>query len=353
MKRSLFTVSAITLSLLTGCQQEQQSQTEPHLYVSTFSVDVPVKSQYRTFIGQVVPAEQTPIAFRRAGEIQHVLVKAGDEIKQGQMIAKLDDSKEKQALNDAEAQYTLAIRQLKRGEELHTREMISKAELDELTANRQLAEANFYNAKNQVSYTRLYAPFSGTVSDVFKERFERIAVGEPVLNLYENDKVYVRIQLSDNVLAMVNPNSQSMSYQPKARFSGVERVFALNYLEHTSEPDARSQTYEMYLTMPQPEEKILPGTSVSVTVDMLEAGIAAIDGYQVPMTALQAGDLAGEFFVWKVNDERVSKVAVAIDQVNGTGAIINSGIAEGDVLVNSNLRKLREGKKVDVAEHKQ
>ncbi|HCG8478156.1 TPA: multidrug efflux RND transporter periplasmic adaptor subunit VmeU [Vibrio parahaemolyticus] len=353
MKHSLFAVSAIALAVLTGCQSDSQNVSEQALYVSTISVDAPVKSQYRAFKGLVVPAEQTPMAFRRAGEIQHVLVKAGDVVKEGQMIAKLDDSKEKQAVNDAEAQYTLAIRQLKRGEELHGRQMISKAELDELTANKELAEANFYNATNQLNYTRLFAPFAGKVSDVFKERFERVAIGEPVLNLYQNDVVYVRIELSDNVLAMVNPNAQNMSYKPRATFSGIPTTYALDYLEHTSEPNSETQTYEMYLTMPQPEQEILPGTSVSVMVDMIKAGITSIDGYNIPMTALQAGNEDNEFFVWKINSDAVTKVPVAISQVNGEGAIVSSGITQGDVLVNSNLRKLREGKHVDVVEKEQ
>ncbi|MCE9846105.1 efflux RND transporter periplasmic adaptor subunit [Vibrio alginolyticus] len=353
MKRSLLTISAIALAVLTGCKNENQAVVEQPLFVSTISVDAPVQSQYRAFKGIVVPAEQTPMAFRRAGEIQHVLVKAGDVVKQGQMIAKLDDSKEKQAVNDAEAQYTLAIRQLKRGEDLHARQMISKAELDELTANKELAEANFYNATNQLNYTRLFAPFAGKVSDVFKERFERVAVGEPVLNLYQNDLVYVRIELSDNVLAMVDPNSDNMSYKPRATFSGISDTFALDYLEHTSEPNSETQTYEMYLTMPQPKAEILPGTSVSVLVDMVKAGITSIDGYSIPVTALQAGSEENEFFVWKKEGDVVTQVPVMISQVNGNGAIVSSGVKEGDVLINSNLRKLREGKHVDVVENKQ
>ena len=353
MKRSLFTISAIALAVLTGCKNENQAIVEQPLFVSTISVDAPVQSQHRAFKGIVVPAEQTPMAFRRAGEVQHVLVKAGDVVKQGQMIEKLDDSKEKQAVNDAEAQYTLAIRQLKRGEDLHARQMISKAELDELTANKELAEATFYNATNQLNYTRLFAPFAGKVSDVFKERFERVAIGEPVLNLYQNDLVYVRIELSDNVLAMVDPNSDSMSYKPRATFSGIDGRFALDYLEHTSEPNAETQTYEMYLTMPQPKTEILPGTSVSVLVDMVKAGITSIDGYSVPVTALQAGSEGNEFFVWKKEGDIVTRVPVMISQVNGNGAIVSSGVSQGDILINSNLRKLREGKHVDVVENNQ
>ncbi|OEA66536.1 hypothetical protein BBM67_22370 [Vibrio parahaemolyticus] len=57
MKHSLFAVSAIALAVLTGCQSDSQNVAEQPLYVSTISVDAPVKSQYRAFKGLVVPAE--------------------------------------------------------------------------------------------------------------------------------------------------------------------------------------------------------------------------------------------------------------------------------------------------------
>lgn len=350
MKRLWFTLLAISLTLVSGCQSEHQEKPAQPLYVSTVTVDAPVNSQYRAFNGIAVPAEQTPIAFRRAGEIQDVFVKAGEVVKQGQMLAKLDDSKERQAVNDAKAQFTLAVRQLKRGEELYERKMVSKAELDELIASKELAEAKFHSTTNQLNYTSLLAPFSGKVSDVFKERFERAAAGEPVLNLYQNEQVYVRIELSDNVLAQVNPNKQNMSYRPSATFSGDTNTYSLAYLEHTSEPNSETQTYELYLTMPQPEEEILPGTSVNVMIDMLQAGTRSINGYNVPVTSLQAGSKSNEFSVWKLQGDTVTKVPVRISQVNGEGAVLTSGITQGDVLVNSNLRKLREGKHVEVME---
>lgn len=51
-----------------------------------------------------------------------------------------------------------------------------------------------------------------------------------------------------------------------------------------------------------------------------------------------------------MKDGNVTKVPVAVSQVNGQGAIVSSGVSSGDVLVNSNLRKLREGKHVEVVE---
>lgn len=55
MKRPLLLLSAIALAVLTGCDSQPQSFNEPPLYVSTVSVDAPVKSQYRTFKGKLCP----------------------------------------------------------------------------------------------------------------------------------------------------------------------------------------------------------------------------------------------------------------------------------------------------------
>ena len=353
MKRSLYSLLVLSLFMLTGCQEEKVTETSEPLYISGFTVGTPVTQQFRSFKGQVVPAEQTPIAFRVTGEIQEVLVKAGDVVKQGELIAKLEDSKVKQAVNDAKSQYSLASKQYQRGKELNRRAMISKAELDELFANRELAQATYRSAKNHLTYTHLVAPFNGKVLDVYKEQFERAAAGEPILSLYQNDKVYVRIDLSDNVLAMINPETNRDSYYPVTTFVGLSDSYSMEYLEHTSEPNAQTQTYEMYLTMPQPSTEILPGTSATVNVDMVEAGITSIDGYHVPVTVLQAGQKAGLFYVWIIRDGQAVKVPVTIRQINGEGAIVASGITQGDVLANSSLRKLREGKKVTLVENQQ
>nr|WP_158118380.1 efflux RND transporter periplasmic adaptor subunit [Vibrio cidicii] len=353
MKKSLVTLTLLSVLGLAGCQEQVSDQQSDLLTVSTYQVGTPVKTQYRVFKGQVVAAEQTPIAFRTSGEILQVLVRAGDRVKQGQLLVKLDDSKQKQVLEDTKAKHALALKQHERGKELFERAMISQAELDELMANRQLANAEYQLAKNQMEYTRLLAPFTGTVTDVFKERYERPELGEPILSLYQDDKVYVQIELSDNVLAKVNPDRQLVTYQPKARFSGVEGEFSVHYLEYTSEPDPQSRSYTMWLAMDQISPPILPGTSASIGVDMQAAGITSVDGYQLPMTSLDAGRESGEFFVWKLYQGQVTRVAVKVSQINGQGAIISSGITSGDVVVNSNLRKLREGKTVKMVESNQ
>ena len=98
--------------------------------------------------------------------------------------------------------------------------MLSQSEHDQLIANYKLASANLASAERKLSYTKLLAPFAGTVSNVDKQRFENATPGETLLSLYQNDKVYVRIQVSDSILASISPNMRSNSYGPKATFGG-------------------------------------------------------------------------------------------------------------------------------------
>lgn len=339
----------LALTGLQGCSEEEVSTLPSVLQVSTMTVAAPLESQFRSFNGQVVATELTSLAFRIEGEIKQVLVQPGQFVKKGQIIASLDDEKAKQTLKDATAQLNLAVRQLKRGNDLYHTDMVSKAELDELTANYKLMAANLKAAEMTIKYTQLRAPFDGFVSDVPKDNFENTAAGDVVATLYQSDTVYVRIQVSDSVLAMLNPEVNAQRYQPSVRFSGVDKTYPMDYLEHTSELHPQSQTYEFWLTMPQVEPMLMPGTSATVTVDMMKAGLSTVQGYQLPMTALDAGRSQGEFFVWKVVDNEVQKTQISVEETTSQGVIVVSGLSQGDVVVTSNLRKLRQGMEIQGA----
>ncbi|ASI91630.1 efflux RND transporter periplasmic adaptor subunit [Vibrio mediterranei] len=345
MKKSILALGLAALTLQ-GCYSDITVRERAPLQVETIEVQKPVEQQYREFRGQVVTAEQTNLAFRIQGEISHLLVKSGQSVKKGQVVAKLDDQKLQQQYRDAQAQFELATKQLRRGAELYSRDMISSSELDELTSNKQLAKAQYQNIQHQIQYTNLKAPFAGVVASVDKERFENVGAGETVVSIYQDDKVYVKISLSDYILASITPQAQKNAYQPRAYFSGVDQSYSMKYLEHSSEPDSQSRAYELWLQMPQPTEKILPGTSVAVNVDMVAAGLSSIQGYQLPMTVLEAGTKQGEFFVWKHAEGVVTKTPVHVDQINSFGVIVDTGVTQGDVLVSSNLRKLRDGEEV-------
>ncbi|MEZ8824757.1 efflux RND transporter periplasmic adaptor subunit [Vibrio sp. 10N.261.55.A7] len=336
----------IVALLLQACKPETEHRTQPSLMVDTVTVGEPIVSQYRNFNGQTVAAELTPLSFQIEGEISSLLVQEGQSVRKGQTIAILDHTKQKQTLFDAQAKIELAIKQFSRGKELFAQEMISKAEYDELLANFKLAEANLGLAKSQMEYTRLVAPRDGVIGSVNKKIHENTAAGETVVTIYDSHQVYVKISLSDSVLATLDPNRNASAYKPIATFTGHDGEHSLGYLEHTNELHPETKTYELWMTMQQVEPPILPGTSVTVSVDMVRAGLNNVQGFHLPMTSIDTGVSSGDFYVWKLSNGVAAKTNISINQITSSGAVVSTGVQTGDVVINSNLRKLREGMKV-------
>ncbi|KJY83974.1 membrane protein [Vibrio galatheae] len=347
--KSILVGTLSTLAIVACTPDNAHRETNP-IMVDTYLVAAAAESQFRSFNGQVMPAELTPLSFRLDGKLTSILVREGDNVTKGQVIATLDDSKAKQNLIDAQAKYELALKQVQRGRELRSSKMISRAELDELTANIQFAEANLGSAKARMNYVRLRAPFDGVISSVDKKKFENVSPAEQVVSIYQGNQVYVKIEVSDSVLAMLNLAKVGQNYQPVASFSGHSGSYPVAYYEHNSELHPQSQTYEVWLRMPQSQPPIVPGTSAKVSVDLVKAGLNTFQAYQVPMTAIDAGLHSQEFYVWKLEQGHAHRCSVVVDQITGNGALVGTGIEKGDVLINSNLRKLRDGMEIKGAE---
>jgi len=341
----------LLLGLLQGCLDAPVIKERKPLMVTTFTVQKPVDTQYRDFKGTVVAADLTPLSFRLEGELSAILVRNGQHVQQGELLAKLDDSKLRQQLADTQAQYELAVKQQQRAQELLNKKMASQSEFDEISTNRRIAQVNFAVAKNKLEYSNLVAPFSGYISDVPKQSFESVNPGETILTIYRDDVVRVRVEISNTVLASINPDINERNYKVQTTFSGDQRTHSLSYYQHSSEPAEGENAFKFWLEMPQVEPPILPGTSASMMVDLLEAGLLNITtGYVVPMTAIDAGSKEGEFYIWKLIDGKAHKQPVDITQINQDGAIISKGLHSGDLLVSSNLHRLRDKTVVATAE---
>ncbi|MEE1673203.1 efflux RND transporter periplasmic adaptor subunit [Agarivorans aestuarii] len=338
------TLLALTLtSLLTACSEPAETVSKPTLSVLTISITDSAAQPEREFNARVEPAELTPLSFRIAGELTNMSIKPGQHVQKGQLLAELDNRKLKQQVDDAQASFSLAERQLNRAEGLVGKSLLSQEEYDVLKANFQLAGVDYQLAKAQLKYSQLRAPFEGLIAEVPKQSFENVTPGETAVSIYQDHLVYVRLQLPDNLLAQIDPTERNYTYQPKAKYAGNDTLYPITFLEHTSEPNPETQAFEVWMSMPQVEPAILPGTSVTMFVDLEAAGLVGRSGYLLPMTALEAGNNNQQFYVWKVIEGLAQKVEVQVAQIHTEGVLVSEGLSQGDQIIVSSLAKLRNG----------
>lgn len=333
----------LAIWLIAGCSPQAPKSPPQALAVATITVAGEEQAPQRSFNGRVVAPDLTRMAFRIDGKLDQLLIRPGQRVEAGQLIATLVDRTQQQALTDAKAQFTLLERQLSRAQQLQRQGSVSDAELDELKANWRLARANLNAARARLDYTRLTAPFSGVVAEVHKEQFETLSPGEPVASLYRADRLDVQIPVPDSLLSQIDPNSPSIGYAPEARIEGFAEPIQMRYLEHTLELDPQTRAFQLWLSVPIESVDWRPGLPATVTVDMAKAGLTLPQGVRVPLSALSAGAQPGQFRAWKVVADKVEPVEVAVSAITQAGALVSHGLTPGDTLVVSGLSRLEAG----------
>ena len=91
-------------------------------------------------------------------------MREGQTVKAGELIAELDNTDHELRLKDRQATYELSRSQLERIKQLVDRQMVSRAEYEERQAQFNQAEAALNLARQDLTYTRITAPFAGVVA---------------------------------------------------------------------------------------------------------------------------------------------------------------------------------------------
>lgn len=113
--------------------------------------------------GVVKAAQQIELGFKTAGQIKQLCVDEGDYIREGQLIARLDDTDYQLQLAATESQYRQLSTEMTRLEELHRRNNITDNDYEKAVAGLEQLKAQLESNRNTVNYTQLHSPISGYI----------------------------------------------------------------------------------------------------------------------------------------------------------------------------------------------
>ncbi|WP_425331683.1 efflux RND transporter periplasmic adaptor subunit [Pseudoalteromonas viridis] len=340
------------LLLLSACQDAVQQTTTSQIIrpVKLHTVADPQAGQLRSFPAEVVANQGSYLAFRVNGELMEFPVLAGQEVKKGQLLAKLDPEDFELQYQQRKAQFELAVAQLNRIESLYEKSITSKAEYDQALANKQVAESAFKIAQTNLENSELRAPFDGTIAKVFVKNFENIVAKQNILRLETRDRMDVVIQVPEKLVARVN---KDLDYHPTVIFDGYpDKSYLLNIKEWDTQADPVTLTYKVVFSLPIPKDfNLLAGMTGHVYVDPSKITNQSNSAIIVPNEAVfseQTQETAGNHYVWVYNpdSQQVSKRAVQPGQLRQQGFEIQSGLKPGDIIVSAGVHHLKEGLKV-------
>ena len=354
----IFLVAFTALSLVSCGKEASEPPPPASRPVKLFTVGGGSKEAIRTFPGRVDATQRAELAFRVGGQLQELLIKEGDLVEEGQVLARLDPTDYKIVLEDRQANFDNAQRNFERGKELIVDGNISRLDYDTMEANYRTAAAALTAAQQDLEYTVLTAPFEGRIARRNVENFEEVLARQTVIWLQNINELDVIIDLPESVIRSVRGGARDEgnlrtsetagTVRAYAQFEGrSDRRFNLATKELATKADEQTQTFRATFTMDAPSEfNVLPGMTANVTIDL--TGVIDKDAVKwVPVRAVQA-DNGLEPRVWVLDPKTmtVNSRSVKVGRMSGRSIQVTDGLNGDEEIVSVGAPYLAEGMKV-------
>ncbi|UXI02283.1 efflux RND transporter periplasmic adaptor subunit [Photobacterium sp. TY1-4] len=328
-------VAALGSVWLFGCQESVTIPEPASRPVKLQAVSVGDTDTYRTFPARIEAGDKAVLTFRVSGQLETVAVRPGAVVRRGQALAKLKTDELEQLLEQARANHELASVQFKRDQQLRRTRVISELAYDESKAALSQATAALEQARANLGYATLLAPYDGSLSLSMVENYEYVAAKEPVMHIQSAGLINVTFQLPDHLLARYQSD---LDANPKVTFDTLpDQTFPARFKEIDTEADSKTSSYKVTLSMEKPVgHNLLPGMSGQVQISLPSGSSGAL-----PSRAIMHEGKSS--YVWRVDaDGVVSKVQVTLDAQRR----VISGLNDGDLIVTSGVEQLLEGQVV-------
>ncbi|HET7558166.1 MAG TPA: efflux RND transporter periplasmic adaptor subunit [Rhodanobacteraceae bacterium] len=329
--------------------------------------------------GYVVARREATVSAQITGTLTEVLVEEGEHVKKGQILARLDDSGYRAALDAAKAQYAAAQAQVgqaraqleqaqhdaKRLESVAARGLVSKQQAEQartqavtaqatlLAARKdaQAAAAQVASAQVNFDYCVVRAPFDGVITDKAAQVGEIVSpfsagggfTRTGVATIVDMDSLEVDVDVNEAYIGRVQPDmpvEAILDAYPDWRIPA--HVIAI-----IPSADRSKATVKVRIAFDQKDPRIIPEMGVRVSfLEKRAANAKPIAGVLVPKSAIVQRD--GHDVVFVIEGDHAKQTPVATGADFNDLKQVTSGLSAGAQVVSAPTAQLADGSKVKV-----
>ena len=273
-----------------------------------------------------------------AGEVREILVEEGDDVRSGQVLARLDGDRLRLELKQAEANLRKSQRDYQRNVDLKKKGLISVGDFEKIKYETEALEATYNLARLEYSYTEIRAPIDGVIAERFVKvgntidansvTFQVTSLEPLVTYLHVPEREYRRIDRGQAAMIEVD------ALQGKEFQAAVTRISPV--------VDPATGTFKITVEVSDSSRRLKPGMfgRVNIVYDMHAQAL------QVPRGAII--DEAGESSVFIVEDEIAVRRLITTGYANNGNVEILDGLTGSEKIVVVGQTGLKDGSKVSI-----
>lgn len=291
------------------------------------------------FPGRVEAGDSALLAFRVGGQIRDLKVRMSDSVEQGAVLAELDPTDYQLNVDARQAEFDLALLEAERASTLFTQKLISEDQYDTAQTVLATSRAKLQQAREQLSFCKLTAPFAGSIAFTYAMPSEVVGPQQPILTLQDTSTLDIHFNLPPRYQPLLEAEDRAAFTVTFELLPGVP--LEARSKEVSMQPDPDTNSYPMTLSVEAPANfSARPGMPVSVR---LHHPSLLRSRWVLPWEALF--DVSAETaHVWRIDPSSMTVHKTAIEL--GEGGVLLSGLKPGDRIVAAGVDRLGEGQRV-------
>lgn len=303
------------------------------LALAVLVLALPAHAQNKSFVAEArevsvtYPAEavveatrQTTVAAQLQGRVIDVRVDAGQSVRKGEVLMRIDAREAVEGSTAAQAQLAQAKANYERTKHLFAQKFVSAAALDKAEADLKAAQAAAAASGVTVSHADVTAPISGVVAQRHTELGEMASPGRPLVTIYEPKGLRVVASIPQYKLAEVRRAGKA-----RIEFPETGRWLDATRIEILPTADARSHTVMARLYLPDEAAGVVPGMAARAHFLSGSARKLTVP----PQAVIRRGEVTGVYVLDAQDTPRLRQVRIGEIQGNGEVEIL-AGLASGE-----------------------
>jgi RND family efflux transporter MFP subunit len=301
------------------------------------------------FPGTIAAGRRAELGFEVAGRIIELVVREGQEVDEGMVLARLDAADFQFQLDAELAKEAAAEAEYQRTLTLFKENVTSKQALETRKRDYDVAKTGAKLARKAFEDTALRAPFAGVVARVVSENFETVQAKQTILKLENSQTFEVTADIPEQDAARmeagVSLEERTRRTRPTVSINALDgREFDARLTEFATTADPNTRTFAATLSFPNPGDVSLASGMTANVRFHVSAERAAEAGILVPSVAVAANP-AGESIVWVIDRDTMASTArkVEVGMLSEGRIRVTQGLSGNEWIAVSGVSFLYDG----------
>ncbi|QTY26491.1 efflux RND transporter periplasmic adaptor subunit [Flavobacterium sp. CS20] len=280
------------------------------------------------------------------GELEKIFVKEGDEVKKGQVLAKIDDGGLRDQISELQSRVDLAQTTFERQKRLWQDSIGSEIQYLQAKTNFESSQNSLKSLQKKLDKTEIKAPFNGKIDDIITEEGQVVSPGGmAVFRLVNLSEMYIETEVPENYL-----NDISIGTPVQVRLNAIGKTFQAQIDHMGSFINPNNRKFKVKINIPNNIKGVKPNLIANVLINDYQNNEAIVVSENILQETADGTQIC--FKIKMDNDSLGQAVRIPLKtgkHYNGLVEVLE-GIAVGDIIAQEGGRNLRDKEKVKITQ---